>query len=119
MNAITYVSEPEVRWTPAEVHAIHTGAPRDLAAEQAEANGAPLPAQRDCAMAACEEPVNGPPLVVNVPTMPGPFAVDLCERCREPFEAGMEAVERLAGGDAEALPFRFGGRRRAECEAER
>ena len=59
-----------------------------------------------CAMAACRQPAAEPPLVVNASTMPGPFEIPLCSMCREPFEAGMEAVERLVEGDAESVPFR-------------
>jgi hypothetical protein len=52
---------------------------------------------------------------VNVAAMPGPFEIPLCTLCREPFEAGLESVERLADGDAEVVPVdRCGGR-----EAER
>ena len=74
---------------------------------------------RQCAMAACHQPAADPPLVVNVASMPGPFAIDLCGLCREPFEAGVEAVERLMDGDAEAVPFRFDGRTAAAREVER
>jgi hypothetical protein len=107
----------EVRWTPAEVLSIQTAGLREMEADPA----APyVPGvDRDCAMADCDRAAEGPPLVVNVPTLPGPFAVDLCAPCRDPFEAGMEATVRLVDGDAEASPFRFDGRHAVQMEVER
>jgi hypothetical protein len=107
----------EVRWTPAEVLAIQTAALREMEADPAAPYVPGI--ERDCAMAKCERAAEGPPLVVNVATVPGPFAVDLCPPCREPFESGMEAVERLAAGDGEARPYRFAGRHAAQLEADR
>jgi hypothetical protein len=113
----TRVEGIEVRWTPAEVLAIQTAGLRDMEADPAAPYVPGI--ERDCAMAKCERAAEGPPLVVNVATMPGPFAVDLCHPCREPFESGMEATERLVAGDAEAQPYRFNGRHAAQLEAER
>jgi hypothetical protein len=107
----------EVRWSPAEVRSMYAAALRDMEADPAAPYVPGL--VRDCAMAECKRAAEGPPLVVNVPTMPGPFAVDLCQPCREPFESGMEAVERLAAGDDEARPYRFDGRQAVQQEAER
>jgi hypothetical protein len=56
-------------------------------------------------MVACGLPAAAVPLVVDVAGMPGPFEIPLCTFCREPFEAGQEAVERLVWGDPEAVPF--------------
>jgi hypothetical protein len=109
------LSDIEVRWTPAEVAAIHAAGLRELEADPAAPYVPGI--VRDCAMAKCERAAEGPPLVVNVATLPGPFAVDLCTPCREPFEGGMESVERLVAGDGEAAPHRFD--RRVQLEAER
>jgi hypothetical protein len=73
----------------------------------------------ECAMVGCGQPAAPIPLVVDVATMPGPFAIPLCTLCREPFEAGMEAVERLIDGDAEALAFASSPDREAVLEAQR
>ena len=77
--------------------------------------------KEQCAMVGCGQPAAPMPLVVDVVTMPGPFEIPLCTLCREPFEAGMEAAERLLDGDAEALPFGSSRDREAEAvlEAER
>ncbi|TMC04264.1 MAG: hypothetical protein E6J41_25340 [Chloroflexi bacterium] len=107
----------EVRWTPDEVRSMYAAALHDMEADPAAPYVPSI--ERDCVMAACKRSAEGPPLVVNVPTMPGPFAVDLCQPCREPFESGMEAVERLAAGDDEARPHRFVGRHAVQLEAER
>jgi hypothetical protein len=107
----------EFRWTPGEVLSIHTAALRDMQADPAAPYVPGI--ERDCAMAECGRAAEGPPLVVNVATMPGPFAVDLCPPCREPFESGMEATERLVAGDAEAAPHRFDGCHAAQLEVER
>jgi hypothetical protein len=113
----TRVGEIEVRWTSAEVLSIHAAGMREL---EADPSGVYVPGiVRDCAMADCDRAAEGPPLVVNVPTLPGPFAIDLCPPCRDPFEAGMEATARLVAGDAEASPFRFDGRHAVQLEAER
>ena len=128
----------DLRWTPVEVYSIHAAVLHGLAGEYAQAGDVTRAyeleqlaiatesalmgeraVQRDCAMAACDEPVTVEPIVVNMPTLPGPFAIDLCGHCREPFEAGMEAVERLVEGDAEAARFRFGRQQLAELESER
>ena len=70
-----------------------------------------------CAMVACGLPAAAVPLVVDVAGMPGPFEIPLCTFCREPFEAGLEAVERLVWGDPEAVPFGApGGREALELE---
>src|SRR5215467_8845374 len=61
--------------------------------------------RKDCAMVGCTQPAAPMPLIVNVATLPGPFQIPLCTLCREPFDAGMEAVELLLDGDAEAVPF--------------
>lgn len=107
----------EVRWTPDEVLAIHAAAVRDM---EADPRAPFVPGiERDCAMAECDRLAQGPPLVVNAPTLPGPFAIDLCSPCREPFAAGMEAVERLAAGDNEARPYGFDGRHALQRESER
>ena len=107
----------EVRWTPAEVLSIHTAGLREMEADPRAPYVAGI--ERDCAMAGCERSAEGPPLVVSVATLPGPFAIDLCSPCREPFESGIEAVERLAGGDHEGRPYRFDGRHAGQLEAER
>ena len=107
----------EVRWTPDEARSMYAAALRDMEADPAAPYVPGI--ERDCAMAECDRPAQGPPLVVNVPTMPGPFAVDLCQPCMEPFKSGMEAVERLAAGDDEARPHRFVGRHAVQLEAER
>ena len=60
--------------------------------------------RKDCAMVGCTQQAAAMPLIVDVVTLPGPFEIPLCPLCREPFDAGMEAVERLLDGDAEALP---------------
>ena len=113
----TRVEGIEVRWTPAEVLSIHAAGLREL---EADPSGPYVPGiVRDCAMAGCDRAAEGPPLVVNVPTLPGPSAVDLCPPCRHPFEAGMEATARLVEGDAEVSPFRFDGRHAVQLEAER
>ena len=57
-----------------------------------------------CAMVACRQPAAAVPLVVDAAALFEPFEIPLCALCREPFEKGMEAVERLVEGDAEALP---------------
>jgi hypothetical protein len=75
--------------------------------------------QKDCAMVGCTQPAAPVPLVVNVTTMAGPFEIALCALCREPFEAGMEALERLVEGDAEAVPFTYSRRRETALEAQR
>ncbi len=77
--------------------------------------------REECAMVGCGQPAAPMPLVVDVATMPGPFEIPLCTLCREPFEAGMEAVERLSDGDAETLPFDSSPDREAEgvLEAQR
>ena len=134
----TRVEDLRVRWTPAEVYSIQASGLRDLAEEYAEAGDhdrahelAQLAAgaeaglavtreavERECAMARCDRTTSETPLVVDVPMLPGPFAVDLCGPCREPFEAGMEAIERLAEGDAEAVPIGARNGREAALEAE-
>lgn len=73
--------------------------------------------ERTCAMLACRLPAAAVPLLVDLPTLLQPFEIPLCVLCREPFEAGMEAVERLIEDEAEAVPWP--GRRRCELEAER
>ena len=60
--------------------------------------------RRHCAMVGCTQPAAAMPLIVDVATLPGPFEIPVCALCREPFDAGMQAVERLLDGDAEALP---------------
>ena len=75
--------------------------------------------KEQCAMVGCGQPAAPMPLVVDVVTMPGPFEIPLCTLCREPFEAGMEAVERLIDGDAEALLFGSSPDREAVLEAQR
>jgi hypothetical protein len=52
--------------------------------------------------------------VVNVAAMPGPFEIPLCTLCREPFEAGLESVERLADGNSEVVPVGTCGDQEAE-----
>jgi len=59
---------------------------------------------KDCAVVGCTQPAAAIPLIVDVATLPGPFEIPLCALCREPFDAGIVAVERLLDGDAEALP---------------
>jgi hypothetical protein len=107
----------EIRWTRAEVLSIQSAAMREMEADP------PAPyvpgIERDCAMAECDRLAEGPPLVLNVATLPGPFAVDLCQLCREPFESEMEAIERLAAGDAEARPYRTDTSHTTQLEAER
>ena len=73
--------------------------------------------ERRCAMVACGQPAAAFPLVVDVGAMLGPFEIPLCPFCREPFESGMEALEQLMEGDAEAVPF--GAHKGREAEAER
>jgi hypothetical protein len=107
----------EVRWTTAEVLSIHGAALRDMEADPATPYVPGV--ERECAMADCDRSADGPPLVVYLATLPAPFAVDLCQPCREPFESGIEAIERLAAGDDEARPQRFDGRRAVQVEAER
>ena len=75
--------------------------------------------REECAMVGCGQPAAPMPLVVDVATMPGPYAIPLCTLCREPFEAGMEAVERLIDGNTEALPFGSSPDREAVLEAQR
>jgi hypothetical protein len=75
--------------------------------------------KKQCAMVGCGQSAAPMPLVVDVVTMPGPFEIPLCTLCREPFEAGMEAVERLIDGDAEALPVGSSPNREAVLEAQR
>ena len=60
--------------------------------------------RKDCAMVGCTQQAAAIPLIVNVATLPGPFEIPLCPLCREPFDAGLEAVERLLDGNAEVLP---------------
>jgi hypothetical protein len=72
-----------------------------------------------CAMVGCGQPAAPVPLVVNVAAMPGPFEIPLCALCREPFEAGLEGVERLVEGQAELVPFDPPGSRVLDLEAER
>jgi hypothetical protein len=67
-------------------------------------NGNAMVQRKDCAMVGCTQPAAAMPLIVDVATLPGPFEMPLCALCREPFDAGMEVVERLLDGDAEALP---------------
>ena len=69
-------------------------------------------------MVGCGQPAAPMALMVDVATMPGPFEIPLCTLCREPFEAGMEAAERLLDGDAEALPFGWSRDRKAEAVME-
>jgi hypothetical protein len=105
----------EVRWTPAEVFSIHGAGLREL---EADPRAPYVPGiERDCAMAECDRPAEGPPLVVNIATMPGPFAVDLCSPCREPFACGMEAIDRLAAGDHEVRPHSYDRRHAVQLEA--
>ena len=75
--------------------------------------------RKDCAMVGCTQPAAAMPLMVNVATLPGPFKIPLCTLCREPFDAGMEAVERLLDGDAEVLPSIWKQPREAALEAQR
>lgn len=113
----TRVEGDEGRWTRAEVLTIHTAAMRDM---EADPRAPYVPGiERECAMSECDRAADGPPLVVDIATLPAPFAVDLCTPCREPFESGMEAVARLVGGDGEAVPHRFAGCEVARLEAER
>lgn len=72
--------------------------------------------ERMCAMLACRQPAAVVPLVVDLATLSQPFEIPLCVLCREPFEIGMEAVERLVEADAEVVPFRHLGRREPEAE---
>ena len=74
--------------------------------------------REECAMVGCSQPAAPMPLVVDVATMPGPFEIPMCTLCREPFEAGMEAVERLIDGDDAALPFSSSPDREAEAVLE-
>ena len=113
----TRVERPGVHWTPGEVLAIHTAGLLDMEGDPAAPYVPGI--ERDCAMAECARLADGPPLVVYVPTLAGPFAVDLCQPCREPFENGIEAAERLIAGDDELRPCRFNGRQAAQLEAER
>jgi len=90
-----------VRWTPAEVLAIHTACLREM---EADPRAPYVPGiVRSCAMAECGRAAEGAALIVNVPGLPGPFVVDLCNPCRAPFDSGMEAVEHLVVGDSEVL----------------
>jgi hypothetical protein len=75
--------------------------------------------RKDCAMVGCTQPAAAMPLIVNVATLPGPFEIPLCTLCREPFDAGLEAVDRLVDGDAEAVPFGWSRSRVAVLESER
>jgi hypothetical protein len=75
--------------------------------------------RKDCAMVGCTQPAAAMPLIVNVATLPGPFKIPLCTLCREPFDAGMEAVERLLDGDAEVVPFNWIQLREAALEVQR
>jgi hypothetical protein len=72
--------------------------------------------ERMCAMLACRQPAAAVPLVVDLATLSQPFEIPLCVLCREPFEAGMESVERLVEADAEVVPFRHHGRWEPEAE---
>lgn len=74
---------------------------------------------KDCAMVGCTQPAAAMPLIVNVATLPGPFKIPLCTLCREPFDAGIEAVERLLDGDAEVVPFNCKQPREGALEAQR
>lgn len=60
--------------------------------------------RNDCAMVGCTQQATAMPLIVDVATLPGPFEIPLCSLCREPFDGGLEAVERLLDGDPEAVP---------------
>src|SRR5262249_37265575 len=75
--------------------------------------------RKDCAMVGCTQPAAPMPLIVNVATLPGPFQIPLCTLCREPFDAGLEAVERLLDGDAEAVPCKWDRFREPRVEAQR
>ena len=75
--------------------------------------------RKECAMVGCGQPAAPIPLVVDVATMPGPFEIPLCTLCREPFEADMEAMERLIDSDAEVLPLGSSPSREAVLEAQR
>jgi hypothetical protein len=72
--------------------------------------------ERMCAMLACRQPATAVPLVVDLATLSQPFEIPLCVLCREPFEAGMEAVERLVDANAEVVPFPHPRLREAEAE---
>lgn len=60
--------------------------------------------RKDCAMVGCTQQAAAMPLIVDVATLPGPFEIPLCALCRQPFDAGMEAMERLLDDEAEAIP---------------
>lgn len=51
---------------------------------------------RECAMVGCRLPAAPPALVVDLASLPGPIAVDLCALCREPFAEGFEDLAALA-----------------------
>ena len=82
-------------------------------------NGNVMVHRKDCAMVGCTQPAASMPLIVNVATLPGPFQIPLCTLCREPFDAGLEAVERLLDGDAEAVPCKWDRFREPMVEAQR
>ena len=75
--------------------------------------------RKDCAMVGCTQPAAPMPLIVDVATLPGPFEIPLCTLCREPFDAGLEAAERLLDCDAEAVPFICGRPQPAALEVQR
>jgi hypothetical protein len=75
--------------------------------------------RKDCAMVGCTQPAAPMPLIVNVATLPGPFEIPLCTLCREPFDAGMEAMERLLDGDTEAVPCTWNWPQEPMVEAQR
>jgi hypothetical protein len=75
--------------------------------------------RKDCAMVGCTQPAAAIPLTVDVAALPGPFEIPLCALCREPFDAGIEAVERLLDGDAEALAVSWSPPREAVLEVQR
>ena len=82
-------------------------------------NGNIMVQRKDCAMVGCTQPAAAMPLMVDVATLPGPFEIPLCAICREPFDAGMEAVERLLDGHAEVLPVSWSLPREAVLEVQR
>jgi len=51
---------------------------------------------RECAMVGCGQPAALPPLVVDLASLPGPLAIDLCPLCRAPFAEGFEDLAALA-----------------------